>query len=313
MPPIRGADAVLRLRMELARLQHADPFQALGIPPTGGAEEVRNAFLEATKVFHPNKFAAGGVEVRDLASEVFLLIKRAYEQLADETRRKQWQEKLRPAKPGPAPQATGQRSTGPGPLETGGRGPTTTPGATPPATNPVTSPSPSSSAATSSTPPAPSPPGKDSAPAGSNPPGATPGARAPSTSRPAGKGRTTLPGSRVPNTRPPQEVAAMLEAARTRSQRFEDALKTLAQGNFKAAREALHRIAAEDPHSKRYRVQLHYAWGMEHKIEGRAEAAVREFERAVALDPEFADAASELKKLQEQKKGTSILSKLFGR
>src|SRR5206468_1182185 len=113
--------------------------------------------------------------------------------------------------------------------------------------------------------------------------------------------------------RPPGEVQAMLDAARTRTQRFEEALRLMTLGQYRQAREALFKIAAEDPQNKKYRVQLYLAWGMEHKTEKRTEDAIRELERAVSLEPTCTDAMEELQKLHDQQKKGGILSKLFGR
>ncbi len=70
----------------------------------------------------------------------------------------------------------------------------------------------------------------------------------------------------------------------------------------------------EDPASKRYRVQLHHAWGLEHLADGKPAEAQRELERALALEPESAEIKAALAKAQEQqKKPGGILGKLFGR
>ena len=70
-------DGVSELRAELDRLRNADPFTVLRVPPTADAERVRHAYLEATKRYHPNRFARENVELRDLAHEVFLCVRRA--------------------------------------------------------------------------------------------------------------------------------------------------------------------------------------------------------------------------------------------
>jgi predicted Zn-dependent protease len=106
----------------------------------------------------------------------------------------------------------------------------------------------------------------------------------------------------------------MLDAARTRGQRFEEAIHLLVHGKYREAREAFYKIAMEDPQSKRYRIQLHYAWGLEHLADGKPAEAQRELERALALEPENHDIKSALGKAQEQlKKPSGILGKLFGR
>ena len=123
-----------------------------------------------------------------------------------------------------------------------------------------------------------------------------------------GSGRKAPP--TTPPGRSPEDVQALLESARTRGQRFEEALRLLAQGIYHEAREALHKITAEDPQSRRYRVALHLAWGLEYREAGDRDKAIRELERAVALDPECTEAVDALRKLQEKRGG--ILGKLFG-
>jgi Tfp pilus assembly protein PilF len=108
-------------------------------------------------------------------------------------------------------------------------------------------------------------------------------------------------------------MQAMLDQARTRGQRFDDAVLLIRQGQYKQAREALYKIAMEDPQNKRYRVQMHLAWGMEHLGEGRAPEGQRELERALTLDPNCSDARDALKKLQDAQKKPGLFGKLFGK
>jgi hypothetical protein len=109
------------------------------------------------------------------------------------------------------------------------------------------------------------------------------------------------------------DVQAILDAAKTRSSRFEQANRLMSQGQFEPAREILQRIATEDPQNRRYRIRLHLAWGLEHRGQRRYEEAVREIERALALDPENAEVADALLKTREQGAQRGIFSKLFGR
>src|SRR5438552_11600630 len=87
------------LRQEMDRIRSADPFTVYRLTPLADVVDVRNAFLAATKRFHPNRFATASPEARDLANEVFLVYRRAYDQLTDDAKRKQWQDRLRPAAP----------------------------------------------------------------------------------------------------------------------------------------------------------------------------------------------------------------------
>jgi Tfp pilus assembly protein PilF len=109
------------------------------------------------------------------------------------------------------------------------------------------------------------------------------------------------------------DVLAKLDAAKTRTQRFEDALKQLRDGQHREAREALYKIASEDPHTRKFRVYLSLAWGMEHRAAKRLDDAERELERALSLDPDFKEAADELDKVREERGKGGIFSKLFGR
>jgi predicted Zn-dependent protease len=106
----------------------------------------------------------------------------------------------------------------------------------------------------------------------------------------------------------------MLEAARTRGQRFDEAVALVSRGKYREAREAFYKIAMEDPQAKRYRVQLHYAWGLEHLADGKPAEGQRELERALALEPDSADIKAALAKAtDQQKKPSGILGKLFGK
>ena len=58
------------------------PHALLGVPADAAPAVLRAAFLRLTKQFHPTKFARFSPEVVRLANEVFLTIKRAYDQLS---------------------------------------------------------------------------------------------------------------------------------------------------------------------------------------------------------------------------------------
>ena len=106
-------------------------------------------------------------------------------------------------------------------------------------------------------------------------------------------------------------MRALLDEARTRGQRFEQAARHIARGNYTQARELLTKLVAEDPQSRRFRLKLLYATGLEHRDAGRFDEAVRELERAAALENEPGEATEALKKLQAERKG--LFGKLFGR
>jgi tetratricopeptide (TPR) repeat protein len=57
------------------------PHALLGVPETASPAMMRQAFLRLTKLYHPTKFARFSPDIVRLANEVFLTIKRAYDQL----------------------------------------------------------------------------------------------------------------------------------------------------------------------------------------------------------------------------------------
>lgn len=72
------------LGQELIRLKGAaGPAAALGIPEDASSDQVRARFLAVVKLYHPNRFARRPADVIKLANEVFLLLRRAYQRLAE--------------------------------------------------------------------------------------------------------------------------------------------------------------------------------------------------------------------------------------
>jgi hypothetical protein len=263
---MRAEEERRRLLTELARRKNLDPYRALGLAPGATAEAVRAAFLDATKQFHPTRFARLDAETREAATELFLVIRKAWVELDEEQKRARWT-----AKPAP--------------------------------TKPISTPLPPSSTAESKavTKERPAPPVRTTTPA--PPP------------KPLIRASKLQAGSAAPSG-PRPEVAAMLASAKTRTARFEEGMKLLVQGEYRRAREAFHRLATEDPHSKKVRAHMHWAWGLEHKAEGRVADAQRELERGLGIDPEHHEIAEELRKLDTGKgkdMGKGLFSKLLGR
>ena len=79
------------LRVELTemaeKLRGRDYFEILGVPDTAREEEIRKAYVDLAKRTHPDRFSGASDPVRLLAEEVFGLIARANETLADRPRR----------------------------------------------------------------------------------------------------------------------------------------------------------------------------------------------------------------------------------
>src|SRR5436190_12001126 len=83
-------DLVRALVAEADSLKKLNPFLVLGIGYEAGDAEVRAAFGELTKRYHPDRFARyGSIELRQLAAEIFLLIRDAYRRLGDAAGRAQ--------------------------------------------------------------------------------------------------------------------------------------------------------------------------------------------------------------------------------
>jgi len=81
---IRGQDREVRIHLQaqLARAKGKHASAVLGVTPGAPAAEARRAFLDATKSYHPTRFARRADDIRELANEMFLLVKEAYESLS---------------------------------------------------------------------------------------------------------------------------------------------------------------------------------------------------------------------------------------
>jgi hypothetical protein len=293
------------LRELLARLKGADPFTVLGVGLDAGDHAIHTAYLGLTKKLHPNKFARDAADVRELAHEVFLLVRRAHDELAKQAKRQSWRERLSPPpttlKPRPAPVVT------PPTVPPGAPQPIMPQGSarmvTPPVQRAVsgsTSPPPTGARVHTSLPGQ----GATLRPAGTPGTPVPPGGRSstPATGVPTGIGSTSV--------RP--AVAEQQRASREREQRFESTVRLLHTGEVSRARLVLAQIAAEEPQNKAYRAHLQLAMGLEHLAAERLEEAHRELERALTLDNDLDEARRALHRVREaQKKGTGLLGKLF--
>lgn len=71
------------LREELKGMQDRTPHQVLQVSPADPQEVVRKAFAEMTKRYHPDQHAhLQSAVVRELAADIFILVRNAYEQLS---------------------------------------------------------------------------------------------------------------------------------------------------------------------------------------------------------------------------------------
>jgi hypothetical protein len=79
---------VSALAAELSSLQQLNPFQVLAVGYQASDDDVRRAFAELTQRYHPDRFARyASSELRQMAAEIFILIRDAYRRIGDEASR----------------------------------------------------------------------------------------------------------------------------------------------------------------------------------------------------------------------------------
>ena len=335
-------DLIKALVSEAESLKKLNPFLVLGVGYEAGDAEVRAAFGELTKRYHPDRFTRyESVELRQVAAEIFILIRDAYRKLGDATARSAALHAL--GKSAPAPRAV------PSPLRTTASGPTRMPPPTPsprmtqrvPAL-PAVPPVPANPAAPPPIPPVPaaiSPPGSPAgsgAPAAAAPPAATtpvpsvirpPGDSRPADSRaPGRRDPTPLPTRAVPASTPPPAAARPNPAAHAQTQpapvlgetaelaALEDMID---QGRLDEALSGYRMMAKRHGHShdRNVRAGIELCEGLlALGARDRLEAAQR-FETALEIDPSNERAARELAEMRRQatneRKG--LLSRLMGK
>jgi len=106
-------ELIRALEAEAESLRKLNPFLVLGVGYETNDEDVRRAFGELTKRYHPDRFVRyQSLQLRQLAAEIFILIRDAYRKLADDKARQLVISTLRPraqpraqSEPRAAPQA----------------------------------------------------------------------------------------------------------------------------------------------------------------------------------------------------------------
>ncbi len=84
------AELIHALEAEAESLRKLNPFLVLGVGYETTDADVRAAFGELTKRYHPDRFARyQSVKLRQIAAEIFILIRDAYRRLADDKSRQQ--------------------------------------------------------------------------------------------------------------------------------------------------------------------------------------------------------------------------------
>jgi curved DNA-binding protein CbpA len=104
-------ELIVALTSELDSLKRLNPFQVLGLGYEANDADVRAAFGELTKRYHPDRYARfQSTDLRNLAAEIFILIRDAYRRIGDEAGRAQTLAQLQrrsttPAQGTPPPRA----------------------------------------------------------------------------------------------------------------------------------------------------------------------------------------------------------------
>ena len=87
--------SIALLMSEAESLKKLNPFLVLGVGYEASDSDVRAAFGELTKRYHPDRFARyESPELRNVAAEIFILIRDAYRKLSDEPNRAQARRQL---------------------------------------------------------------------------------------------------------------------------------------------------------------------------------------------------------------------------
>jgi tetratricopeptide (TPR) repeat protein len=98
------------LRSTLGDMKEQDYFEVLGLPHDASQDDVRRGYLMQVKKWHPSRFAARSMEVREAAAEVFILIKRAHDELSDPVRLSVLRQRTRDRTNRPGGEGAGQQA-----------------------------------------------------------------------------------------------------------------------------------------------------------------------------------------------------------
>jgi tetratricopeptide (TPR) repeat protein len=313
-------DLIKALVSEAESLKKLSPFLVLGVGYEAGEAEIRIAFGELTKRYHPDRFARyESIELRQLAAEIFILIRDAYRRLGDAAGRAQVLQSL--GKSTPAPRAIPSPSRTPSvPPPRATQRPPSVPGAPaardgvlPTVTVPVPAvirppAAPRRPTGDPAAPAAPAPPTPPPPPTawGSTPP---PPGRSPASTPPPAAARGTG-ASPFARTQQAPVLPAALDPAELAS--LEDLID---RGRLDEALSGYRMLAKRHAHDRNVRAGVELCEGLlARAARDRLEAAQR-FETALEIDPSNERAARELAEMRRQatneRKG--LLSRLMGK
>lgn len=271
------------------------PSEILGVAAGAAEHVVRDAYLQACRQYHPNRYAREQADARALALEVFIALKRAYEELA--------KQRARNGAGGPPVAAAGGRVAATEQPIRVAQG--TAPIGLPPRT---------------ATPPNGASPRAATPPSGSPPRAATPPNGAPQRlgTAPAAPVAASPPVSPLAATRMPAQRLGMpsngaMQKQREREERVQRALADSQAGRHGEARKVLYAVAAEDAQEKRWRVLLYLVWGHELLAEGKLDEAQKQYERSLALDASHEPTRRALTELDGKRKGKGFWKSFLGK
>jgi hypothetical protein len=85
--PEGGKSVLETLHAELFRRRQLDDYGVLDLQPGAGDAEIRAAYLQLSRRFHPHRYARyEHAEYREVATELYVLVQRAFARLSRESR-----------------------------------------------------------------------------------------------------------------------------------------------------------------------------------------------------------------------------------
>ena len=314
-------DLVRALVAEAESLKKLNPFLVLGIGYEASDNDVRAAFGALTKRYHPDRFARyETIELRNVAAEIFILIRDAYRRLCDDASRTQVLTSL--GRPTAAPRAIptpatmrstppqGVRITGGGKIPSGAIPPIPRLPERPPSTATVpmpanyTSPIPTTRMPQETKRPEPLPARSDGNDNTTKKPQPVNSEKRP--------GGTTPPMGSSQGMRAVTGSPAPVGADQAEHNALEDLMD---KGRFEEALLAYRQLSKKHPNDRTLRAGIELCEGLTALAQrDRLEAAQR-FEAALEIDPSNDRAARELAEMRRQatneRKG--LLSRLMGK
>jgi uncharacterized protein (TIGR02266 family) len=320
---------IMELREELATFKELDDFDVLGLQGTESVNDVRTAFFQTTKQWHPDKYQRAGPEVRSLATQIFIRIKEAYQNLSNPKTLEKYRAARAPRVPEatePAPPPRTEAEPAPTAATPSFDTPTSRPAATPasPPSQPAAAPAPESK---------PSEPPPESRRRPKRRPKPSPLAKKfmrtvleQSSQRSSGSPRSTGP-DRTPA---PSSGSRTQRASRKRSDsvvakdpglveadaRVSQAVALVARQRFVEAVQILRSALEFAPKHAQAKVLLTLCEARLLASQGKQDAAVAKYELVLELDPGHAEARQELHEVKQASgsgKGRGLFSRILTR